>query len=145
MSRWRERNTNTGTEGLTQLVMCCTCIIYIISYILLATLLFPECMVTPFHFLLACSHVYQVPTTAQYPLFLLYTRIYAYVYAIAIIQYIIGSRERLAAYCHFGDPDVPRRLVRSAPAEARPVTARCLTSLPSSHPRSTLHRLSPPR
>ena len=47
-------------------------------------------------------------------------------------------------YRYIGDPDVARSLVRSAPAAARPVTARCPMPLLSSRPRNTPHRLSPP-
>ena len=36
------------------------------------------------------------------------------------------------AYRYIGDPDVPRSLVRSAPAATLPVTARCPMPLPSS-------------
>ena len=88
-------------------------------------------------------------TTVQYPLFhcsFLYMRIRTCLcLCYCIIQYMIGSSEHLVAYCHIGDPDVPWSLVRSAPAAARPVTTRCLMSLPSSRQRSTLHCLSPPR
>ena len=98
-------------------VVCCTCIIYIC--ILVAPLSFPVVISLPFSMLtcISCAH------NCIIPLFLLYTCIYGYVYAVVIIQYMIGSSESLVAYCHIGDPDVrltSDRMMSDAPAVQPP-------------------------